>query len=253
MLKKLAFIFVAQAFLVVAAEAQTPHDSFAESKASECRQCHQEEKVAPTHDGSLWIEGHGPYADKKTSNCVDCHEQSFCIDCHFGGGIDADLHSPTTGPDYMPKSHRTDFREMHPIKAKENPASCSRCHDDRKFCAECHAKFNAADLRVLSHRKGFSNLKIKSKGPAHEIFTPGQCQQCHPNSVLPKHEWSASHAREARKNLGTCQSCHPQGDVCLDCHSAKRGLGRNPHPKGWDSIGPKLESASGRRTCNKCH
>jgi hypothetical protein len=81
----------------------------------------------------------------------------------------------------------------------------------------------------------------------HDIFTPDMCQACHPNLLLPAHQWSQSHAREARKNLVTCLSCHPGGDIFLTCHGAKKGL------KDWDKMKDRLRNASDNRTCRKCH
>ncbi|MCX7793486.1 MAG: hypothetical protein N2257_03640 [Thermodesulfovibrionales bacterium] len=230
----------------------TDHREFAKMELRDCKNCHRTSGVPETH-GSFWFEEHRIYAEKYPNNCKDCHDQSFCLDCHTGGGIDRDLHVSTSGPDYMPKTHRTDFREIHPIKAMDDPRSCYRCHDARKFCNECHSKFRPADLRILSHRRGFSEIEVSSGGPKHSTFTPAQCQVCHPNSLLPKHQWSSAHAREARKNLISCQTCHPDGDVCLKCHSAKTGLRINPHPEDWGKIKNRLRDASNERTCIKCH
>lgn len=252
MLRRTLFIIVFSLVFSSAAWSLTPHGDYAGMDIKDCNACHQGNEVAANH-GSFWLDEHRLYAEKQPSNCNDCHQQSFCLDCHIGGGIDRDLHVSTSGVDYMPKSHRTDFRELHPIKALDDPRSCSRCHDARGFCEECHSKFNRADLRVLSHRRGFSELEVKAGGPQHEVFTPGQCQTCHPQSLLPKHQWSASHAREARRNLFTCQTCHPGGNVCLKCHSAREGLMVNPHPRDWGDISGKLSDASDRRTCIRCH
>ncbi len=217
-----------------------------------CNECHIVNNVEPNH-GSFWFNEHRLYKEKLPSNCNDCHAHSFCMDCHTGGGIDRDLHVSTSGVDYMPKSHRSDFREIHPIKALDDPRMCYRCHDAKQFCNECHSKFNRADLRLVSHRRGWSDLELKKGGARHSIFNTEQCQTCHPNGVLPKHQWSSAHAREARKNLTSCQTCHPEGDVCLKCHSTLTGLKVNPHPRNWGKVSDRLRSASGNRTCNRCH
>ena len=218
----------------------------------ECNACHQSNGVTLNH-GSFWVKEHRLYAEKDPNNCKDCHMQSFCMNCHFGGGIDADLHRSQSGPNYMPKSHVTDWREIHPIKALDDPRSCYRCHDAKAFCEACHSKFNPNDLRLLSHRRGFSDIDVKSGGPNHAIFTPAQCPTCHPNSLVPTHRWSGDHAREARKNLNSCQTCHSDGQVCLKCHSAATGLRVNPHPRNWSKISGRLKNASNSRTCIKCH
>ena len=120
---------------------------------------------------------------------------------------------------------------------------------ENTFCTDCHDDFNQADLSTLSHRKDWSTDMATN----HEVFDDSQCQTCHPGSVLPSHDWSLDHAREARKNLATCQACHPEGEVCLTCHSSKSGLGANPHPKDWGGISDNFRNASGSKTCRKCH
>lgn len=246
------FIVLALVLAVPVAWSLTSHKDYAPMSIKDCNSCHQSSGVTLNH-GAMWAQEHRLYAEKYPNNCKDCHQQSFCLDCHTGGGIEADLHVSTSGVDYMPRSHRTDFREIHPIKAQEDQRSCLRCHDAKKFCNECHNKFNPNDLRILSHRRGFSDIELTQGGPKHSLFTPSMCPTCHPNSILPKNQWSAGHAREARKNLTSCQTCHPEGDVCMKCHSAVTGLKVNPHPKNWDKIKGRLERAGDNRTCIKCH
>ncbi|MBI3596455.1 MAG: cytochrome C [Nitrospirae bacterium] len=232
--------------------AATPHEDYAKMSIPDCNGCHQSNGIAPNH-GSIWVKEHRLYAEKEPSNCKACHQQSFCLDCHTGGGIDRDLHASTSGVDYMPKSHRTDFREIHPIKAFDDPNSCYRCHDQKRFCVDCHEKFNPNDLRFLSHRRGFSDIEVSAGGPQHSTFTPAQCQTCHPGSVLPTHNWTDSHAKEARRNLSSCQSCHADGETCLKCHSAVSGLKINPHPKNWGRIADRLKQYGKNKSCVKCH
>jgi len=252
-MKKISlFIILALATGALSVYALTSHSDYKGMAIKDCNSCHASSGV-PSNHISMWAKEHRLYAEKRPNNCKDCHDQAFCLDCHKGGGIDRDLHVSTSGVDYMPRSHRTDWREIHPIKAIAEPDSCYRCHDSKRFCSECHKKFNPADLRVLSHRKGWSDLEAGSGGPMHSTFTTAQCPTCHPNSLLPKHQWSSEHAREARKNLSSCQSCHPEGDVCLKCHSAKSGLMVNPHPRNWKKISGRLSDAGNRRSCVKCH
>jgi hypothetical protein len=228
-----------------------PHKDYAGLTIQDCTQCHLSAGVAPNHDAG-WVRGHRLVAAKSEKNCADCHDQQFCLDCHTGGGIDADLKMNNYRANYIPKSHRTDFRELHPIIALDNPQTCTRCHDSR-FCSECHAKFRGQDLMVQSHRRAWSDLSVGSGGPAHSTFTTAQCQTCHPGGLLPKHVWSRDHAREARRNLQACQTCHSDGEVCMTCHSARRGLLINPHPRNWNSVKDRYRSRSGGRSCIKCH
>jgi len=213
---KLLILFLPLAVFAAAAWGITPHAEYAGMGIKDCNACHETNKVPQNHV-YMWAEDHRLYAEKRPNNCKDCHELSFCMDCHFGGGLDPDLHASHTGPDYMPRSHRSDWRELHAIKAFDDPRSCTRCHDQTRFCNACHRKFN---MRAL---------------------------------VPPGHGTDMSaHPGEARRNLLSCQACHPSGDVCLPCHSSKAGAGVNPHPKDWGKVKGNFKDASDK-TCRVCH
>lgn len=227
------------------------HKEYSSMKIVECNGCHKAEGIAPNHDAD-WDRGHRLVASKGDKNCAECHDQSYCLDCHQGGGIEVNLSTQNYKKDYIPKSHRSDWLEIHPIKASDNPQTCIRCHD-QKYCSSCHSKFRGEDLQFLSHRRQFSDIKVSSIGPNHASFTPNDCQTCHPGGVLPTHVWSDEHGREARRNLQACQSCHSDGDVCVKCHSARTGLRNNPHPRNWGSISGNYRNQSNGRSCIKCH
>lgn len=200
-----------------------PHKDYADMKIPECNECHKGEGVSLNHDAD-WVRSHRSLASKAGHNCAQCHTQSFCLDCHQGGGINADVTVATFGRDYIPKSHRTDFVQIHPLKALDNPQTCYRCHDQR-YCNACHNRFPKGTFRVKSH------LPNSSTGQSYL--------------------WTTEHSREAKRNLQFCQSCHPDGDVCLRCHSAKVGSTRiNPHPKNFQ--GGNISSRT-NRTCRICH
>lgn len=245
-------IFTVMLSLGALAWAATSHKDFAEMNLKDCNACHESQGARLNH-GEFWLKEHKLAANSQTNNCKDCHQQSFCLDCHKGGGIDSNLHVSTSGADFMPSTHRTDFKELHPLKARENQRSCQRCHDSKKFCAECHSKFSSNSIMNDSHRKQFRNIPLSSIGPTHATFSPADCKGCHVSGVLPHNQWAQAHAREARKSLSTCQTCHADGDVCMKCHSAVTGLRINPHPRNWSKISGKLRSASNNRTCVKCH
>lgn len=126
----------------------------------------------------------------------------------------------------MPKTHRSDFKSIHPIKAMDNPQNCYRCHE-AKFCDDCHGKIQKSTFTIKSHKKTL---------------------------VGQDYQWGADHSEEARRNLQSCQSCqscHPDGNVCLPCHSAKLSVKINPHPKNWK--GSNFKNASDNKTCRVCH
>lgn len=253
------FMLIAMSALYVqqAVAQKESHKDYASMKISECSECHKSEGVAPNHDAD-WVRGHRLLASKGGANCGQCHAQSFCLDCHQGGGIDPSLSTQNYRRDYVPKSHRTNWLEIHPLKSIDNPQSCYRCHD-QKYCSQCHSKFRRTDLQFLSHRQQFSNINLTNVGPQHAIFAQNGtyntalCQTCHPGGLVPVHIWSSDHAIEARRNLQSCQTCHGDGDVCKTCHSARTGLRVNPHPRNWNSVKSNFRSKSGGRTCIQCH
>lgn len=211
-------LYCAQALAV-----RQPHKEYAEMKIPECNDCHKSEGVAPNHVGD-WLRIHRVPAGKADHNCAQCHAQDFCLDCHQGGGITADLTVENFRRDYVPKSHRSDFLALHPIKALDNPQTCYRCHDKR-YCQQCHSRFPRGSLRIKSH------LML---GPDRQTYRPGLNE----------------HPTEARRNLQSCQSCHPDGDVCVQCHSSGKA---NPHPRNWRSIVGNIKDRTSSQVCRKCH
>lgn len=216
-----------------------------------CSQCHDQKFVdevelpeTQTH-GPTWPMRHRPFAKGGTYDCSQCHQQDDCLECHKSGFADEQGDFSNN----MINVHSSDFHVTHPVAARTDPQLCASCHESR-FCSECHDRFAPADLRVESHRRGFTDGTLDGQ---HANYDETQCQGCHVDSVLPSHDWSSQHAREARKNLATCQTCHPEGDVCLQCHSARTGLMINPHPGDWDDIDGRLKRASDGKTCRKCH
>jgi hypothetical protein len=263
MLCLLSVLLVHQAL----AAKRTSHKEYADMPLKECNECHKEQGITLTHENDWagkhhqdndWMGEHRALAGKAGNNCTDCHDQSFCLECHAGGGVDVDLTDMNSRRNYIPKSHRSNWLEIHPLKAQDNPQTCTRCHV-QKYCADCHAKFKPTDLQFQSHRRQFRDIKLSDVGPNHAIFeqngviNTAVCQTCHAGGVVPTHTWSSDHAREARRNLQTCQACHSDGDVCLTCHSARSGLKVNPHPRNWNSVKENFRDRSGGRSCIRCH
>lgn len=275
-MKKIVIVFMAVMALMIVSSAgaeefnHTEHLTYLDG--DDCQSCHVEgaEDIVPEKESCLnchdsdfieavkfpglkshdltWALNHRSAAKSGSMDCAACHQQSECLECHAAGFADEMGALGNT----MTNVHRGDFSVSHPISARSNPQLCASCHENR-FCVECHDQFNPNDLALDSHRRSFSSITIGNSGPDHEQFSDDMCQTCHTDSVLPSHEWSNSHAREARKNLATCQACHPEGQVCLKCHSAVSGLGVNPHPKDWDDFEGRMRRASNGRTCRQCH
>lgn len=219
-----------------------------------CATCHDKDFAKSvkfpglkTHNSPRWAIKHTVEAKSKSANCGACHEQSFCSDCHKSGFAGEQGKLGGRAVDV----HRTEFNVTHPLAAKADQQLCKSCHTT-KYCSDCHTKFQPEELQVLSHRKGWSNIE-SSPGVKHSVVSTLQCQTCHVNSVLPAHEWSGTHAKEARRSLATCQTCHADGQTCMKCHSATSGLRINPHPEDWSKMKSNLQKASGGKTCRKCH
>jgi hypothetical protein len=227
--KKIFFILAILGFGLIClqqqsyAEKKVSHAEYATMEIKECNACHKGEGIALNHDTDF-VRGHRVLASKAGNNCNQCHEQKWCLDCHQGGGSGDNLAVENFKRDYKPKSHRSDFINLHPIKAQDNPQSCKRCHDV-KFCSDCHSRFPAGNLRIKSHQM------LGPNGQQYK-FALGE------------------HGTEARRNLQSCQTCHPDGDVCIQCHSAKSG-GTRPHPKNWNA--GNFKDRSNGKVCRQCH
>ena len=224
--KALKIILLSTALLLVVvclSFARTDHREFKDVALSDCGDCHGSAGVIANH-GDFFVKEHRLLAQKAGNNCADCHQQSFCLDCHKGGGIEPDLKkSLSTKGEYMPKTHRSDFISIHSIKATDNRQNCYRCHES-SFCQDCHTKIrNKGSMKIKSHR---------------------------PAGASQIYNWNSDHASEARRNLQSCESCHPDADVCIQCHSSGKV---NPHPRNWKSIKNRYKDESKGRTCRKCH
>lgn len=224
-----------------------------------CLSCHDAELVEatslaePMTHGPVWALNHGSEAKNNTNNCAACHQQSDCLDCHQAGFADqmGDFSNN------MINVHRSDFSVSHPIAARTDQQLCASCHEPQ-FCTDCHDdwRFKNEDIGSPSHRRsfdlGFADADVDAIHAG--LDNSLACDSCHSETTVDFHTWSIGHAREARRSLATCQSCHPEGDVCLNCHSARSGaVGFNPHPEDWSDIKGNLEDASNGRTCRRCH
>lgn len=203
----LKIMFLSTVFLisiVCLSFARTDHRGYRDSQLGEdCLECHVGSGVMNNH-GAFFAREHSLLAQKAGNNCADCHEQSYCLDCHNGGNIDTDARrSLSRRGEAMPRTHRSHFISIHPIKAADDPQSCFRCHES-KFCSDCHL------TKIAVNRSGMS---IKPHSPIYVL----------PGVTDPR--WNAEHAADARRNLQSCQGCHPQKADCTNfaCHPTLGG------------------------------
>jgi hypothetical protein len=230
-MKKIVFIIAVLSFGLIClqqksyAEKKTAHAEYKDAAMGDCNSCHKAEGVTTNHDADF-LRGHRVLASKAGNNCSQCHEQKWCLDCHQGGGTGDNLSQGNAGRDYKPKSHRSDFISIHPIKAGGNPQQCYRCHDAVSFCNSCHSRYPQGNLHIKSH------LMIGTNGQAYKFG-------------------ASEHATEARRNLQSCQTCHAEGDVCIRCHNSSTR--NNPHPRSWKSTGGNIKDKTNAKMCLKCH
>lgn len=220
-----------------------------------CADCHEEgfvasvadplsERLVSTGHGPAWVKRHGEFATIKGVSCMECHTEETCVSCHTGDKA-FEFDDSSLSP------HPSSFMLKHPFAAKAKGDTCNACHEESS-CNDCHDSFGRTKLKSASHRRSWSSIEAGFTGVAHEKFPSSSCSTCHVRAVLPTDKWHREHAREARKDLRSCQACHPSGGTCLKCHSARDGLGANPHPAGWGDSAPGLKRAN-PRTCKKCH
>ena len=110
-----------------------------------------------------------------------------------------------TRPSRRPGYHPAGFLTTHPAAAYSRESSCSECHNQGEFCANCH--LNAGLV---------SSGRLRGTG-YHDA----------------KQSFLLNHGQAARQSLETCTSCHAERD-CLTCHSATGSRRFNPHGPGFD-------------------
>jgi hypothetical protein len=225
-----------------------------------CLDCHDQDYADMTSlgriktHGAVWALNHRSEAKSGAMDCAACHQQSFCLDCHKSGFADEQGDFGNS----MINVHKSDFHVTHPIAARGNQQLCASCHEP-SFCSDCHTDFRGRTGRASgpSHARTFGLGLNGNVDAIHAGMDASfNCDACHlQGMVVPSfHDWSVGHAREARRSLATCQACHPQGDMCLNCHSAKGGAGGfNPHGKKWSDRAGRLNDASNGKTCRICH
>ncbi|MDT8396724.1 MAG: cytochrome C [bacterium] len=223
-----------------------------------CLDCHEaadieETVLGPTRSHTpSWVRLHGPESQSAGARCSSCHQLAFCVDCHKGGELGADLTKRSVRMETVPENHTSRFLIVHPLKATgEQAQQCYSCHT-RQDCVDCHENTGRNRLRTDSHRRSWSQIEAGAGGPLHQTFSLNQCQDCHPGGAVSDADWSRDHTREARRSLGSCQACHPDGNECMACHSAKSGLMVSPHPGNWKRIQGKFRRES-PEVCDQCH
>ena len=155
---------------------QKAHVPVANKSEKQCAKCHQTSfcsdchaKSKPTDHTADWVSIHNkPAADKAL--CLKCHSQKFCDTCH-----------KTT----KPRSHSPTWPEGHGKIVVEEERVCTTCHDNKKYCQECHGV-------DMPHPQGYlmkHNTPDASREPGSKCYKCHEqkyCDVCH--SVLDKNK-----------------------------------------------------------------
>jgi hypothetical protein len=211
------------------AECFTCHTHKDQWAARDCQACHVDlpaELVRPSshvvHEGDF-VREHGVRAASSRDLCATCHSEAQCAGCH-GVTVAALPWKLAFDRPALSGLHRAGFRQRHADESRANPALCTTCHGEGKFCADCHAQ-----RRVGAGPSG----AFRSPHPAGWVRARG-----------------GEHGREARLDPQACASCHGgRGEaLCVGCHSVG-GPGGNPHGRGFTSALDKLRDDP----CRQCH
>lgn len=216
------------------------HGGEARKDASRCAVCHTQESCSTCHVGSPASVGaiptaapgrgpgaavrrerpashgvdfsrtHAQPASARPQSCAGCHARPDCLSCH--------RPDPAESPAGY---HPTGFLTSHPTAAYSRESSCSECHNEGQFCANCHVKAG--------------------------IVSPGRLRGTGYHDA--KQAFLLNHGQAARQNLESCVSCHAERD-CLACHSAAGGRRFNPHGPGFDAGALRRKNPS---MCTACH
>jgi Doubled CXXCH motif (Paired_CXXCH_1) len=183
------------------------HDQHFGIGVSDCAACH----VANTHEPDK--------INRPTMvTCYQCH--ALGEDARAPGRCTL-CHPATLDPE--PASHRAEgwVPELHPVAAKEDPFSCTTCHQ-QSFCNSCHGL-------ELPHPAGWNEL------PHAQAFfnDPALCEKCHPREPLVERDtcdtchhpqgpdsttWIQWHPNVVKdRGAETCFQCHAT-DTCRVCH-----------------------------------
>ncbi len=194
-----------------------------------CNTCHNNSKVSNTceschtnfasllpmnHQRSDFLHNHKDEVrlGSMDISCQTCHAETFCQDCHQGGGLKqfgkrdlmADPGSKRSTKDshkqtVLQNVHSLNYRFTHGVDAKSKLMDCASCHEAQTFCVECH-------------QAGGNITQLKFKPTSHSVagFT-----------TLGRGSGGGLHAQEARRDIENCMSCHDvQGadPSCMTCH-----------------------------------
>ncbi len=224
----------------------------------------------PSHRAPAFIRRHGALARDRAATCANCHARESCLTCHrveerVPAVAQVTRRTRGTAPgvelaDRRPPDHVPGFEVRHRAAGAGGDATCARCHTTA-YCTACHdagatPAFHGANF--VERHAGASFTSELECTSCHQTET--FCRSCHVRTGRAEtgatmgryHDaqplWVFGHGGSARRAIESCASCHEQRD-CLQCHSASRGWGVNPHGRGFDGDLERRNPAM----CRLCH
>jgi hypothetical protein len=228
----------------------TCHNDELASRA--CETCHvRPEALLPlSHRQTDWAKEHKRRVrtGNEEADCASCHTDSFCETCHAEPTLQhTSGASPRAVSEFRPGPmgqwplvlqtvHGLNHRFGHSVDLKNKTADCYTCHDQQKFCVDCHSRDQDA---------GFEPPIPESHGGSDFVR-------------LGVGSGGGRHADMARREIESCASCHDvegRDAVCVTCHIDRNpGRGNDPrtHPSGFLNEHGDWHSNPGS-VCFNCH
>ncbi|MBI5231742.1 MAG: NapC/NirT family cytochrome c [Coriobacteriales bacterium] len=240
-----------------------------------CVDCHTKRRVVPaSHEPGSWLHKdrtvtvYGQQAAKPSATHALSAQKSIesCEICHGSGGPNAKF-CRNCHEHKMP--HPDEFKKFHAKTGRQNKSSCSRCHQFREVCSNCHHVGSSFTASWIG-KHGAAATKNDPASCTEKCHDKKFCVSCHnredplPRShrasrfVRDKSAKTANHAQLYQKDSQICTYCHGSGGTdakfCKSCHKIamphKIDEGSDQKFGHADSIKKKRVA---RKTCLNCH
>lgn len=220
-----------------------------------CELCHTNlTTIKPkTHNKIDFTKFHGKMArvGMFDTRCQACHTESYCQGCHDGSpllsikdGTSNKITDRSTKVENSDDSKKMILQNVHSLNyifthgfdARSKKTECYTCHDQQKFCNDCHSGNN-------------DGVRTKPKWHTVAGFT-----------TIGRGSGGGTHAQYAKREIETCANCHDtQGSdpVCTLCHVDPDGIkGTNPktHDRDFSQAGSSgIWHNDDGAVCFNCH
>lgn len=223
---------------------------------SKCLECHEED-AAELEGSRHWVkaDGRAPHGEARHG----------CESCHGPGSVHAEERLNEKGG----HANLIQFGAKSPFPASQQDAQCLQCHrSDRTHWAS--TRHHQADVSCASchqaHGRNEKQLAAKNETDL--------CLSCHREQAFQSEMVSHHPIREGKMGCTSCHDPHGSGagaglkaptanDLCLKCHTDKRGPFLWEHPPVREdcischnphgSIHNKMLKAAQPFLCQQCH